>query len=43
MDLITHKDTEECYAFFNGYFTLPKKALFVGTLGFSDACLGNPP
>ncbi|OCW25090.1 hypothetical protein C9382_26765 [Pseudomonas aylmerensis] len=42
MNLITHKDTEECHAFFNGYFTLPKKALFVGTLGFNDACLYFP-
>lgn len=42
MNLITHKDYQECLAFFNGYFTLPKKALFVGTLGFNDACLYFP-
>lgn len=42
MNLITHKDLEECLAFFNGYFTQTKKALFVGTLGFNDACLYLP-
>lgn len=42
MKLITHKDSEECLGFFNGYFTLAKKALFVGTLGFNDACLYFP-
>ena len=42
MQLITHKDRAECEAFFQGYFTSSRRSLFVGTLGFNDACLYFP-
>jgi hypothetical protein len=42
VQLITHKDKDECLEFFHGFFTVDKKALFVGTLGFNDACLYFP-
>lgn len=42
MQLITHKGRTDCEAFFQGYFTSTRRALFVGTLGFNDACLYFP-
>lgn len=39
--LITHKG-EECSEFFSAFLRSNKKALFIGTLGFSDLCLYFP-
>ena len=42
LKIISHKGEAECRSFFNSFFDKNKKALFVGTLGFSDACLFFP-
>lgn len=41
MQIITHKG-EECDQFFRAFLGSDKRALFIGTLGFSDLCLYFP-
>ena len=42
IQLISHKGEKECLDFFEHFFTSDKKVLFIGTLGFNDACLYFP-